>query len=105
VDPVAVRLNVPLGVDGGEAPPRSLDLGLYHDNSNVSVTEGRLTLDVSGLAGVADIRRSGPGSSLKTQPALPCTANSPSERSAPANASADITESGETKANHDARGG
>ncbi|MCX5083800.1 hypothetical protein [Streptomyces sp. NBC_00401] len=49
------ELNVPLGVDGGEAPARSLDLGLYHDNSNVSVTDGRLTLDVSGLAGVADI--------------------------------------------------
>ncbi|MER7198991.1 hypothetical protein CG723_31415 [Streptomyces sp. CB01635] len=49
------ELNVPLGVDGGEAPARSLDLGLYHDNSNVSVTDGRLTLDVFGLAGVADI--------------------------------------------------
>ncbi|MGW6145484.1 hypothetical protein [Streptomyces sp. NPDC055140] len=36
------ELNVPLGVDGGEAPARSLDLGLYHDNSNVSVTDGRV---------------------------------------------------------------
>lgn len=49
------ELNVPLGVDGGEAGARSIDLGLYHDNSNVSVTDGRLTVDVSGLAGVADI--------------------------------------------------
>ncbi|MCQ4213480.1 hypothetical protein [Streptomyces longispororuber] len=49
------ELNVPLGVDGGEPPARSLDLGLYHDNSNVKVTDGRLTVDVSGLAGVADI--------------------------------------------------
>ncbi|MFJ9036855.1 hypothetical protein ACIRF8_09755 [Streptomyces sp. NPDC102406] len=49
------ELNVPLGTDGGQAPARSLDLGLYHDNSNVSVTAGRLTVDVTGLSGVADI--------------------------------------------------
>ncbi|MGV9358735.1 hypothetical protein [Streptomyces misionensis] len=39
----------------GSAQYRSLALGLYHDNSNFSVTDGRLTVDVSGLAGVAEV--------------------------------------------------
>ncbi|MFD9005337.1 hypothetical protein ACFV0T_31045 [Streptomyces sp. NPDC059582] len=41
--------------DGGIAQYRSLALGLYHDNSNFTVTDGRLTVDVSGLAGVAEV--------------------------------------------------
>ncbi|MET8612465.1 hypothetical protein [Streptomyces misionensis] len=39
----------------GPAQYRSLTLGLYHDNSNFTVTDGRLTVDVSGLAGVAEV--------------------------------------------------
>lgn len=41
--------------DGGTAPYRTLSLGLYHDNDNFTVTDGRLTVDISGLAGVADV--------------------------------------------------
>ncbi|MFK4118253.1 hypothetical protein [Streptomyces longwoodensis] len=41
--------------DGGTAPYRSLALGLYHDNGTFAVTDGRLTVDVSGLAGVAEV--------------------------------------------------
>ncbi|MFI0191142.1 hypothetical protein ACH4PW_26785 [Streptomyces sp. NPDC017082] len=41
--------------DGGTAEYRSLALGLYHDNDNFTVTGGRLTVDVSGLAGVAEV--------------------------------------------------
>lgn len=47
--------SLPLGTDGGEPPARTLDLGLYHDNSNFTVTDGKLTVDVSGLAGVAEV--------------------------------------------------
>ncbi|MGW2820113.1 hypothetical protein ACWC24_03800 [Streptomyces sp. NPDC001443] len=39
----------------GAARYRSLDLGLYHDNGNFAVTDGRVTVDVSGLAGVAEV--------------------------------------------------
>ncbi|MER5431985.1 hypothetical protein [Streptomyces sp. NPDC002588] len=41
--------------DDGAAQYRSLALGLYHDNDNFTVTDGRLTVDVSGLAGVAEV--------------------------------------------------
>lgn len=47
--------SLPLGTDGGEPPARTLDLGLYHDNGNFTVTDGRLTVDISGLAGVAEV--------------------------------------------------
>ncbi|MGW2292337.1 hypothetical protein [Streptomyces phaeochromogenes] len=47
--------GLPLGTDGGEPQARTLDLGMYHDNSNFTVTDGRLTVDVSGLAGVAEV--------------------------------------------------
>ena len=47
--------SLPLGTDGGEPPARTLDLGMYHDNSNFTVTDGKLTVDVSGLAGVAEV--------------------------------------------------
>ncbi|MET7288428.1 hypothetical protein [Streptomyces sp. NPDC005573] len=47
--------TVTVAPDGGAAQYRSLALGLYHDNGNFTVTGGRLTVDVSGLAGVAEV--------------------------------------------------
>jgi hypothetical protein len=41
--------------DGGEPQYRPLALGVYHDNDNFTVTDGRLTVDVSGLTGVAQV--------------------------------------------------
>ncbi|MFH8886041.1 hypothetical protein [Streptomyces californicus] len=38
---------------GGAGTP--VEVGLYHDNDNFTVTDGRLTVDVSGLAGVAEV--------------------------------------------------
>ncbi|SFX88482.1 hypothetical protein [Streptomyces atratus] len=42
-----------LGGDASEGSP--LDIGLYHDNDNFTVTDGRLSVDISGVAGVADV--------------------------------------------------
>lgn len=42
-----------LGGDASEGSP--LDVGLYHDNDNFAVTDGRLSVDISGVAGVADV--------------------------------------------------
>ncbi|MFI9424348.1 hypothetical protein ACIG54_12400 [Streptomyces achromogenes] len=47
--------SVTVGADGAAGEYRSLALGLYHDNSNFAVTDGRLTVDVSGLAGAVDV--------------------------------------------------
>ncbi|MGW3268324.1 hypothetical protein [Streptomyces sp. NPDC001056] len=47
--------TLPLGVDGGTPPSRTLDVRLNHDNAHFTVTDGRLTVDASGLAGVAEI--------------------------------------------------
>ncbi|GGS63872.1 hypothetical protein AB0E75_24895 [Streptomyces griseoviridis] len=47
--------TLPLGVDGGPPQTRTLGVGLYHDNDNFTVTDGRLTVDISGLAGVAEV--------------------------------------------------
>ncbi|MGV9940646.1 hypothetical protein [Streptomyces sp. NPDC003401] len=47
--------TLPLGTDGGRPQSRTLGVGLYHDNQNFTVTDGRLTVDVSGLAGVAEV--------------------------------------------------
>ncbi|MFF1448523.1 hypothetical protein ACFVYF_10265 [Streptomyces sp. NPDC058274] len=47
--------TLPLGAGGGAPQTRTLDVGLYHDNSNFAVTDGKLSVDVSGLAGVADV--------------------------------------------------
>ncbi|MFF7472726.1 hypothetical protein [Streptomyces sp. NPDC008092] len=47
--------TVTVAPNGGAAQYRSLALGLYHDNGNFTVTDGRLTVDVSGLAGVAEV--------------------------------------------------
>ncbi|MFG2573399.1 hypothetical protein [Streptomyces sp. NPDC048481] len=41
--------------DGGTAQYRSLALGLTHYNDFYTVTGGRLTVDVSGLAGIAEV--------------------------------------------------
>ncbi|HWU10327.1 MAG TPA: hypothetical protein VN520_28825 [Streptomyces sp.] len=47
--------TLPLGTDGGQPQSRTLGIGLYHDNDNFTVTDGRLTVDVSGLTGVAEV--------------------------------------------------
>ncbi|MFE2941472.1 hypothetical protein ACFXKG_20770 [Streptomyces sp. NPDC059255] len=47
--------TLPLGIDGGEPQPRTLGVGIYHDNKNFTVTDGRLSIDVSDLAGVAEV--------------------------------------------------
>nr|WP_309147839.1 hypothetical protein [Streptomyces sp. NTH33] len=47
---------VTVAPDGAAAgQDRDLLVGLYHDNDNFTVTDGRLTVDVSGLAGVAEV--------------------------------------------------
>ncbi|MEE1755762.1 hypothetical protein [Streptomyces sp. SP18CS02] len=47
---------LPAAATGGQQPPAStIGLGLYHDNNNFTVTDGRLTVDISGLAGIADV--------------------------------------------------
>ncbi|MEU6536883.1 hypothetical protein [Streptomyces sp. NPDC047000] len=51
----AYEQTLPLGTDGGRPQSRTLGVGLYHDNENFTVTDGRLTVDVSGLAGVAEV--------------------------------------------------
>ncbi|MER7515039.1 hypothetical protein [Streptomyces sp. NPDC126499] len=40
---------------GGQAPATTLTLGLSHDNPAYRVTDGRLTVDISGLAGIAEV--------------------------------------------------
>ncbi|MFE2582060.1 hypothetical protein [Streptomyces sp. NPDC059378] len=47
--------TLPLGTDGGQPQSRTLGVGLYHDNQNFTVTDGRLTVDISGLTGVAEV--------------------------------------------------
>ncbi|MFI1031273.1 CARDB domain-containing protein [Streptomyces sp. NPDC020951] len=47
--------TLPLGTDSGQPQVHTLGVGLYHDNKNFTVTDGRLTVDVSGLAGVAEV--------------------------------------------------
>ncbi|WP_037676125.1 hypothetical protein [Streptomyces globisporus] len=49
------ELALPKGLDGGEAQAVALGLGLYHDNPDHRVTDGELTVDISGLTGVADV--------------------------------------------------
>lgn len=46
---------LPLGTDGGPAQSVVLGVGIYHDNENFTVTNGRLTIDASGLSGVAEV--------------------------------------------------
>ncbi|MGW0961535.1 hypothetical protein ACWD4K_21510 [Streptomyces gelaticus] len=40
---------------GSSSEGSPLDIGLYHDNDNFAVTDGRLSVDISGVAGVADV--------------------------------------------------
>ena len=47
--------TLPLATDGGQPQSRTLGVGLYHDNENFTVTDGRLIVDVSDLAGVAEV--------------------------------------------------
>ncbi len=47
--------TLPLGTDGGQPQSRSLHVGIYHDNENFTVTDGRLTVDISDLTGVAEV--------------------------------------------------
>lgn len=43
--------NLQTGADTGTP----VEVGLYHDNDNFTVTDGRLTVDVSGIAQVAEV--------------------------------------------------
>ncbi|WP_326700976.1 CalY family protein [Streptomyces sp. NBC_01754] len=47
--------TLPLGTDGGQPQSRTLGVGIYHDNENFTVTDGWLTVDISDLAGVAEV--------------------------------------------------
>ncbi|MFD5751550.1 hypothetical protein [Streptomyces sp. NPDC127033] len=47
--------TLPLGTDGGQPQSRTLGVGIYHDNDSFTVTDGRLSVDVSDLAGVAEV--------------------------------------------------
>ncbi|WP_449350475.1 hypothetical protein [Streptomyces shaanxiensis] len=47
--------TLPTGTDGGQPQSRTLGVGIYHDNDNFTVTDGRLAIDVSGLAGIAEV--------------------------------------------------
>ncbi|MEU9865938.1 hypothetical protein AB0D99_34245 [Streptomyces sp. NPDC047971] len=49
------ELALPKAVDGRQAPAATVALGLYHDNADHRVTDGRLTVDASALTGVAEI--------------------------------------------------
>ncbi|GGZ28558.1 hypothetical protein GCM10010300_84450 [Streptomyces olivaceoviridis] len=49
------KQSLPLATDGGQPQSRTLGVGIYHDNENFTVTDGKLTVDVSGLAGVAEV--------------------------------------------------
>jgi hypothetical protein len=46
---------VTVAPEGGETRYRPVDIGLTHDNHETVVTDGRLTVDVTGLAGVAEV--------------------------------------------------
>ncbi|MGW1510924.1 hypothetical protein [Streptomyces sp. NPDC002394] len=50
------ELVLPKANGGGPQPaPTTLSLSLSHDNAANQVTDGRLTVDVSGLAGIAEV--------------------------------------------------
>ncbi|MFD8074788.1 hypothetical protein ACFV3E_19345 [Streptomyces sp. NPDC059718] len=49
------ELSLPLGTGGGEPQTRTLDIGIYHDNDNFTVTDGEVTVDISGVAGLAEV--------------------------------------------------
>ncbi|MFD9506294.1 hypothetical protein [Streptomyces mirabilis] len=47
--------TLPLGTDGGAPQSRTIDVGIYHDNGHFTVTDGKVTVDASGLAGVGEV--------------------------------------------------
>ena len=47
--------TLPVAADDGTAQIHTLELRLFHDNSNFTVTDGRLTVDITQLAGVAEV--------------------------------------------------
>ncbi|MFD3518968.1 hypothetical protein [Streptomyces sp. NPDC058653] len=47
--------TITVAPEGGVGQYRDLPVGLYHDNDTFTVGDGRLTVDVSGLAGVAEV--------------------------------------------------
>lgn len=49
------EVKVPVGTGGEAGQDREVEVGLSHDNGNFTVTGGRITVDVSGLAGVAEV--------------------------------------------------
>ncbi|MDX3235427.1 hypothetical protein PV392_06995 [Streptomyces sp. ME03-5709C] len=49
------ELALPLGTAAGEPQSRTVDIGIYHDNDHFTVTDGEVTVDVSGVAGVAEV--------------------------------------------------
>ncbi|MEK8144344.1 hypothetical protein NKH18_28380 [Streptomyces sp. M10(2022)] len=40
---------------GGSRDRHPVQVGLYHDNDNFAVTDGSLTVDITGIAGVAEV--------------------------------------------------
>lgn len=46
---------LPLGTDGGAPQSRTIDVGIYHDNGHFTVTDGKVSVDASGLAGVGEV--------------------------------------------------
>ncbi|WP_329300101.1 hypothetical protein OG410_18005 [Streptomyces sp. NBC_00659] len=47
--------TVTVAPEGGTPQYRTLDLGLFHSNRDITVTDARLTVDVSRLDGVAEV--------------------------------------------------
>lgn len=47
--------TLPLGTDGGAPQSRTIDVGIYHDNGHFTVTDGKVTVNASGLAGVGEV--------------------------------------------------
>ncbi|MEU4256973.1 hypothetical protein AB0B42_23575 [Streptomyces fradiae] len=67
--PYEAKLSV--GTGGAAGPEREFEVGLSHDNGNFTVTDGRITVDVSGLAGVAEV--TWPGNCAPSGPTAVCT--------------------------------
>ncbi|WP_330174616.1 hypothetical protein OG875_14315 [Streptomyces sp. NBC_01498] len=54
INPPSER-TLPRGIDGAQPKSLTLGVGIYHDNDNYTVIDGRLTVDVSELVGVAEV--------------------------------------------------
>ncbi|MFE0695035.1 hypothetical protein [Streptomyces sp. NPDC058869] len=66
---ISAPYEMNLQTGAGAAAP--VEVGLYHDNDTFTVTDGRLTVDASGLAGVADV--TWPGNCAVTGTTAVCT--------------------------------